>query len=127
MTRTSHWAAPGSYLAITTALVLGYASLLLPSGPAGKVATEILLLFAVVGGVAVASDQRKHLRVSLALGVLLFGFRSWAYWVPAEPAAVAGLLGFAFFFHTAGLHYDLYRTTFPLWALGLYARRRAEV
>ncbi|MFT5432855.1 MAG: lanosterol synthase [Myxococcota bacterium] len=31
------------------------------------------------------------------------------------------------FFHTAGLHYDLYRAIFPVWALGAYQRRRLEV
>ena len=30
------------------------------------------------------------------------------------------------FFHTALLHYDLYRCYFPVWALSLYEARRLE-
>ena len=30
------------------------------------------------------------------------------------------------FFHTALLHYELYRAYFPLWALGAYETRRLQ-
>ncbi|MBI4956789.1 MAG: FAD-dependent oxidoreductase [Myxococcales bacterium] len=39
-------------------------------------------------------------------------------WPQEEPAGV--------FFHTALLHYELYRAYFPLWALGLFESRRAR-
>lgn len=39
-------------------------------------------------------------------------------WPKEEPAGV--------FFHTALLHYELYRDVFPLWALGLFETRRLQ-
>ncbi|MEM1030859.1 MAG: prenyltransferase/squalene oxidase repeat-containing protein [Myxococcota bacterium] len=39
-------------------------------------------------------------------------------WPKEDPSGV--------FFHTALLHYELYRQYFPLWALGLYETRRLE-
>lgn len=39
-------------------------------------------------------------------------------WPKEDPAGV--------FFHTALLHYELYRAYFPVWALGLYESRRLE-
>jgi lanosterol synthase len=39
-------------------------------------------------------------------------------WARQEPSGI--------FFHTALLHYEMYRSIFPLWALGLYETRRLE-
>jgi lanosterol synthase len=39
-------------------------------------------------------------------------------WPKQQPAGI--------FFHTALLHYEMYRYIFPLWALGLYETRRHE-
>jgi squalene/oxidosqualene cyclase-like protein len=44
--------------------------------------------------------------------------RSDGTWPKEDPAGV--------FFHTALLHYELYRAYFPVWALGLYESRRLE-